>query len=713
MPWLMPFADANCRMTNLLGPIKKTAIYMSISSVHRTALAFLCWFALPAAAEPVPGLGAEDGDLTVQRSAFLAAEQALGSGDRLSFERLAEQVHRYPLWPYLRAADLARRLDGASDDAVMAFIDQYQGSAPAEQLRLEWLKRLARQGRWQAYIDAYKDNGSETRECLYRRALLATGRAAKAFDGLETLYLTGTSLPAACDPLLDAWSSAGGLTPDLVWRRIDLTLGRGRPKLAKAQRRFLPAAERPWLDQLLALSAHPEQVATADLPDDPPRRAASIAYGIERLAKRDPRQAVEVWHRLEPRESLPQATLDRIHTAIGTAFAARGDTTGLIYLRRIQPRADNLEPQRQRLRAALRLQAWSDLAAWAEMLPAGADSDGEWRYWRARALAKNGDRAGAAHAFAEAATARSLWGFRAAELLGRAPALADRPVPVDAELLRELRASATGARIRELRRLGRAADVAREWRELTRDLGPQQLATAAAFAGELGLLSESIVTLARADYWDDLELRFPLAHRDLVATAAVQRSLPADWLYAVIRQESAFDADVASHAGAVGLMQLMPATAAETARDAGLPVPSRLGLIDPGRNIDLGSRYLETMRRRFDGHPLLATAAYNAGPAAVRRWLPEQPVAADLWLAEIPYSETRDYVRRVLTYRVIYAHRLGLDRFRLGGLLRPVGRPAATLEGASTAVPATPQRTKADAPRTASEGQTATLGRVD
>jgi hypothetical protein len=93
--------------------------------------------------------------------------------------------------------------------------------------------------------------------------------------------------------------------------------------------------------------------------------------------------------------------------------------------------------------------------------------------------------------------------------------------------------------------------------------------------------------------------------------------------------------------------------------------------------------------------------------------LPEQPVAADLWLAEIPYSETRDYVRRVLTYRVIYAHRLGLDRFRLGGLLRPVGRPAATLEGASTAVPATPQRTKADAPRTASEGQTASSGRAD
>jgi hypothetical protein len=97
----------------------------------------------------------------------------------------------------------------------------------------------------------------------------------------------------------------------------------------------------------------------------------------------------------------------------------------------------------------------------------------------------------------------------------------------------------------------------------------------------------------------------------------------------------------------------------------------------------------------------------------VRRWLPEQPMAADLWLAEIPYSETRDYVRRVLTYRVIYAHRLGLDRFRLGALLRPVGGPAATLAGEPTTVPRTPQRTKADAPRTASEGQAASLGRVD
>jgi soluble lytic murein transglycosylase len=130
--------------------------------------------------------------------------------------------------------------------------------------------------------------------------------------------------------------------------------------------------------------------------------------------------------------------------------------------------------------------------------------------------------------------------------------------------------------------LGRTVDVSREWRELTRAMTPSELVTAAALGARLGLVTESIFTLARSDYWDDLDLRFPLPYRDLILSKAAAQGLPADWVYAIIRQESAFDADIASHAGAVGLMQLMPATAAEVARDAGLDAPSTLALTDPG-----------------------------------------------------------------------------------------------------------------------------------
>jgi soluble lytic murein transglycosylase len=248
-------------------------------------------------------------------------------------------------------------------------------------------------------------------------------------------------------------------------------------------------------------------------------------------------------------------------------------------------------------------------------------------------------------------------------------------------------AADTARRIRELQALGRSADVSREWRELTRTDDPAELRTAALLGQRLGLVTESIFTLARSDYWDDIDLRFPLLYTELVGARADELRLPPEWVYAVIRQESAFDADVASHAGAVGLMQLMPGTARDMARAAGLPAPRRMDLIDPALNIALGTRYLALMRERFGGNQVLATAAYNAGPGAVSRWLPDAPMAADLWLSEIPYRETRDYVRRVLTYRVIYAHRLKLGQFRLGALLAPVGlaAPAAAPVGTAPA----------------------------
>jgi soluble lytic murein transglycosylase len=282
------------------------------------------------------------------------------------------------------------------------------------------------------------------------------------------------------------------------------------------------------------------------------------------------------------------------------------------------------------------------------------------------------DRAAAAHALASAAEERTLWGFLAAELIGRPPALDHQPVPVDEKALNALLDSEALARIQELDRLGRQADLSREWRDMTQVMDRDQRLVAAAAAARLGLANESILTLARAAYWDDLELRFPRAYDALVEAAALDQGLPPDWLYAVIRQESAFDPDIASHAGAIGLMQLMPPTAREVAQKTGRPEPERLDLIDPALNVALGSAYLAQMQRRFQCHPMVASAAYNAGPTAVSRWLPEQPMPGDLWLTEIPYAETRQYVRRVLTYRVIYRDLLGLPPLRVSALVRSV-----------------------------------------
>lgn len=619
---------------------------------------------------------AASADRVEHRQNFLVAERALAAGDDAAFAELADGLRDYPLWPYLRLAELRRRLAPEHGETIEAFIRDYAATAPGETLRRLWLNRLHAAGDHAGYVRNYADNGSKTRECRWRRGLLALDRAPAAFAGLADLYLTGASLPDVCDPVFAAWHEAGGLEPELVWQRVGLALARRNTGVAGYQRRYLPERHQRWLDQQLALYRNPEGLKEAQLPDDPDRRAAALVAGIERLARDDPRRAAADWAVLEARELVPLPARDRAVTAIGAGLAHTGERTGLVYLRRLRPLPENLALQRERLRAALRLRAWPEVIDWVRALPPGERERGEWQYWLARALGKRGDLVGAAHALDVAAEERDLWGFRAAELLGRPPALRSRPTPADPEEIERLLATDTAQRIRELKALGRRTDVTREWRELTRNAGAEELRTAALLAERLELVTESIFTLARSEYWDDIRLRFPLHYEGLVAGRAADYALPPEWVYAVIRQESAFDADVASHAGAVGLMQLMPGTAGDMARALGRPPPGRLDLIDPALNIALGTRYLAAMRERFGGNQVLATAAYNAGPGAVSRWLPEDTTPADLWMLAIPYRETRDYVRRVLTYRVIYAQRLGLDDFRLGALLAPISPPS-------------------------------------
>ncbi|NBC49689.1 MAG: transglycosylase SLT domain-containing protein [Gammaproteobacteria bacterium] len=650
---------------------------------YRLALAVLLWVGIALAFASTKA-GAQTALEQPPAARFQAAQAALEAGDRTRFSELVQSLQGHPLQAELLRAELQQRLGAANADEVLSFLDRHQGTAPAERLRRDWLKRLARERRWTDYLAAYVDNGSETRACWYRRALLATGRQQAAFDRLSELYLTGRSLPAACDPLFAAWSDVGGLTAALVWERIELALERGNAGVAEFQGRYLPSPERPWLDLLLAVHQRPalllERPVTGELVADPRRRQQILVHGLERLAQDSAQKALLLRASLEAAEKLTPVLAERADAAIGMALAEAGDPAGLDYLDRLQPRADNLELQRERLRVALRLRAWARLADWARVLPDAADPLGKWRYWLGKALmrvagAEPAARKAAAHAFESAAAERTLWGFLAAELIGREPALDHRPVPVDVEAVERLLASATIARVRALRDLGRQTDVRREWRELTRLLGRDEKLVAAAAAAKLGLTNESILTLARAAYWDDMELRFPLAYAHLVDAAAQRQDLPPDWVYAVIRQESAFDPDIASHAGAIGLMQLMPATAREVAGKLGRDEPERIELIDPALNIVLGSAYLAEMAERFDGHPLVASAAYNAGPTAVSRWLPDEPIPGDLWLTDIPYAETRQYVRRVLTYRVFYRERLGLPPLRIGAMLRPVGGP--------------------------------------
>lgn len=609
-----------------------------------------------------------------QREAFVELETFLAQGvvpDAEMAARIAA-LQDYPLAPYLRYAELTANIATADPSSVAAFLAEQAGTALGERLRDQWLEQLARRGRWSEYLAYDRPDPAPTRQCRRLFALFATGRRDEALAQIPPLWLVGRSQPAACDPVFDAWRAAGLLTPDLVRQRIDLAMDADDRRLARYLGRYLPDEEQPRLADWLAVRADPRRVADLKVgePDDAWQEAI-IVDGIARVAPLDIERAIAIWAAKAASQILSDEAHAAIESALAMALVRDRDDRALAFFDRIPATEANLPLQERRLRDALERQDWMRVADWVAAMPDSDIKTERWLYWHARAEEALGRHETAHDLYRQAASVRGFWGFLAADRVGAAYHLGHRQTPFDERVGRLIEDPAR-VRIEELLALGREADAHREWTYLTRELAGDELAAAAVIAHGLDWPDRAIRTLARAGRWDDLALRFPIHHRELVQSQAAVTELPESWIYAVIRQESAFATTAGSSAGAVGLMQLMPATAHEVAARLDHPPPSRAELVDPATNIRLGSHYLAQMARWFDGHPVLATAAYNAGPGRVRQWRAGGPAEADLWIATIPFYETRSYVQRVLAYRIIYADRLGLDDGPLSAWLTPI-----------------------------------------
>lgn len=600
------------------------------------------------------------------------AKHASMHGEREVIEPIRALSGDDPLRPYAIFTELTRDLSATPDADIEAFLERYPRTQLATRLRLAYLERLAAAERWADYVRVYHPDDSTERRCLYLRALIETGRAEEALDRVAPLWRSARSQPDACDPVFAAWRAAGRLTPERVFERLRLAMEAGERGLARHLAGLLPESKRPWHALWMAVDGDPSLVlAPESVQEDHPQRAAILAHGLVGLASTSPERAAEALERLQPLLRVDVGASDRAHAAIGQALARADDPRAFAVWDGLRETDRNETAQEVRLRAAIAAGAWSWVAEWVARMPEGPSKRERWLYWQGRAEFALGREQEAHATLTRAATGRSLWAFMAADRLGLPYRLEQVATPARPEAIRDFVRGPTHARLRALSALDRETDMRREWRELMRHADVTQLLAAAYVADVMGWHDQAIQALARAGFWDDLALRFPLAHRAKVTEQAWQIGIEPDWIFAILRQESLFSRSLASHAGAIGLMQLLPTTAREVASALDLDPPSRWDLLVPEVNIRLGSAYLAGMRDRF-GHVALATAAYNAGPERVARWLPETCQEADLWIMAIPFRETRRYVERVLAYRVIYADRLGLPPARLSDWLPPV-----------------------------------------
>jgi soluble lytic murein transglycosylase len=633
-------------------------------------------------------------DTPAVRAAFRAARARVGPAGLQPEDPPA--LRAYAIYPYLTAARLQSALSSPSaaeagppldaqlDARITAFLQEHRGEPVTRVLAQRWLLSLAMRQQWPTYLSqvgALVGAGEDPQlACDTLRARLATATSGAASGGSEliadalTAWNQPYQQPAACDGVFDWLAQQGLLTPERVEARARSALMAGHAGLGLLLAAQLPAAQATPLLAWAGLLQHPRALleALAQTPATPAEPDA-LAAGMERLALSDSMAAEALLPALLMRPDMTPELAARLQRSVALGLAYDHAPGAAAALQSVPDAARDDAVRAWGVRVALWSGAWSQALTWLDQLSAGMAAEPRWRYWRARALEVVAGETAAAPLLGALAGMRDYYGYLAAERVHSPYDLQAHPTAADVVARSALATRPGLVRAHELFECGLTDAAELEWAVALQGATNAQRIQAAQLAEDWGWYAQAIAQLARADDLDDVALRYPRPYADLVARASALTDIPADWLFALMRQESLFRADAVSRANAQGLMQQLPTTASAVAQRWRVTLNGADSLFDPATAVTLGAAQLRELLNQYDGAIVLALAAYNAGTAPVARWRPAQPMDADVWIENIAYGETRDYVEHILEHIVAYSWVRGAPLPRLSVLLPAVG----------------------------------------
>ena len=585
-----------------------------------------------------------------------AVQDAARSRNVTQLVRMADAAKGDLLEMYPRYILLTTQITTLDPADARVFLARYGNTPQAERFRAEWLLELGRRMDWASFLAEYPKLESPSTElrCFFAQASLNQGNS-QPLNSVRANWFSGQNQPAACAPAFDALFAQGKLGSEDAWNRLRLALMENNIDLAAAIAPRISDVAPFTAKQLANLRANPEK----NWPQSAQTRAGREAalYVLNRIARSAPETAAQNLASVE--SGWPES--DRLFAwrMIGVIAAKKLHPSANAWLERGKGSDDDADSRAWAIRAALRVADWQRVLERIDALPEDERNDSAWRYWRGRALKELGATQEANQQLISAANGHDFYSLLARDDLGTILEPAEAQYRASEDEIRQIPLLPGVQRASALFEQNWRTEAVREWNWAMRGQSDQVLLAAAEYARRQGWYDRAIYAAERTRQLHNFSLRYLTPYRDIIDSQAREEGLEPAWVYGLMRQESRFVSDAKSRVGAGGLMQLMPATAKWVANKLGWKKYNADDVHDIATNVTLGSRYLGDVWKQLSNSQVLASAGYNAGPGRARAWQSDTPLDAAIYIENIPFTETRDYVKKVMTNAVHYAQIFG------------------------------------------------------
>jgi soluble lytic murein transglycosylase len=634
---------------------------------------------------------------------FLAARDAFRAGNAKKLAQFAQRLKKSPLEVYVSYYQLKLNLERADVSTIRKFLARPEDTPVVNRLRSDWLKLLGKKQQWTLFNAEYPRVLNEDVElaCYMLQSKLRSPADSPniAMRDARGLWFTGKGQPESCGVPFEAAIAAGIITPQDIDERLHLALEAGNVSIARQMAAKLTgdyAVEISALDSvarnanryldklaldvarlnpaqsaanLVAVSGVPASVAhTPGNGVEPALSHPKLAihgqrvvalFALQRIAKQSPDSASARWAKLAA--FFPLNEQQYFYSWLAFEAARKLDNRALQWYKLAGDTPLTDQQYAWRVRIALRAQDWADVLSTINAMAAKQQSEGAWRYWKARALQTLGNPLEARKLFAALSTEYNFYGQLAGDELVSSPVMSSLTPAYkpSKEAVAEMSELIGVRRTVALYRMSLGTDALEEWKWVLRNFNDRELLTAAEVARRNEMYDRAIGAAEKTVNQHDFSMRYLAPYRDALQEHIRENNLDEAWVFGLMRQESRFVTGARSNVGAAGLMQIMPATALWVARKLGLKSYRKKLIHQLDTNLRLGTYYMKTVLAQFDDSPVLASAAYNAGPGRARQWRGSQPLEGAIYAESIPFDETRDYVKKVMSNTLYYASQFG------------------------------------------------------